>query len=140
MLKIGMKLSYLYGGNTINVLKIVVLLTDYNSFSMLRQELLNLFSAIFELRTKGSLAIEKLETEMDKIWSEGFANSTIIRHYNELFYRVIDHLETAEEDLRLVFSEIMNMNKIVTEPAVKLLTQVISSKPLDEQEEQKVKL
>ena len=53
---------------------------------------------------------------------------------------MIDHLETAEEDLRLIFSELMNMNRIVTEPAVKLLTQVISSKPLDEQEEQKVKL
>ena len=101
--------------------------------------IVSLISAMYELRTKGSLAIENMKTEMDKIWSEGLANSTIIRHYNELFYRVIDHLETAEEDLRLIFSELMNMNRIVTEPAVKLLTQVISSKPLDEQEEQKVK-
>ena len=93
-----------------------------------------------EIREKGIEKLNDLKLNMEKTWSEGLKNVKSILQLKDIFKDVLDILETAEEDLRLVFSTLVNTCKIIVDPAIKIIAQMIQDKPMDEQNEQKVSI
>ena len=97
-----------------------------------------IFSAIDEIRQNGIMALTKIKFSIEQLWTDGLENTQTLLQFNELFKELLDKLETAEEELRLIFSNLVSVTRIIVDPAVKLLVQMIESKPLDEQMESKV--
>ena len=91
-----------------------------------------------EIREKGIAKLNDLRLNVESTWSNGLKNAKSILQLKDVFKEVLDVLETAEEDLRLVFSTLVNTCKIIVDPAIKIIAQMIQDKPMDEQNEQKV--
>ena len=91
-----------------------------------------------EIREKGIAKLNDLRLNVESTWSNGLKNTKSILQLKDVFKEVLDVLETAEEDLRLVFSTLVNTCKIIVDPAIKIIAQMIQDKPMDEQNEQKV--
>ena len=94
--------------------------------------------AMNEIREKGIAKLNDLRLNVESTWSNGLKNAKSILQLKDVFKEVLDVLETAEEDLRLVFSTLVNTCKIIVDPAIKIIAQMIQDKPMDEQNEQKV--
>merc|ERR1712141_611127 len=97
-------------------------------------------AAINEIRQNGIMALTKIKFSIEQLWTNGLENTQTLLQFKELFKELLDKLETAEEELRVIFSNLVSVTRIIVDPAVKLLVQMIESKPLDEQRESKQKL
>ena len=84
------------------------------------------------------MAFTKIKFSIEQLWTDGLENTQTLLQFKELFKELLDKLETAEEELRVIFSNLVSVTRIIVDPAVKLLVQMIESKPLDEQRESKV--
>ena len=91
-----------------------------------------------EIREKGIAKLNDLKSNIENTWSDGLKNAKSILQLKEVFKDILDILDTSEEDLRLVFSTLVNTCKIIVDPAIKIIAQMIQDKPMDEQNEQKV--